>query len=237
MQDERDNDGGIEYWQTTNQPQKRPMRYLSGKTGSEDFPVLSEGSHVARCYAVLDLGTHEKVWQGQKKMERQVRVVWEVPGERMNDGRPMAISRTYKASLHEKSSLRKNIESWRGKRLSEAEVDNFDITMLLGRPAMLGVVHTTGADGGVFAGVDTIMVPPKGTPVPAQENKSIFFDLDDFDPEIYETLGKGVKAKIAKSPEFISATSRSSFAGNPAGDMDDDVPFANPFRGVKSYVV
>lgn len=183
---DQDDDGGIQWWQTVGQfhpdHTRETMRFLSGKSNNQDFPVLSAGSHIARCYAVIDLGTHEKVWQGEAKKERQLRVIWEVPGERMNDGRPMAISRTYKASLNEKARLRKDIEAWRNKKLTEAEVDNFDITMLLGKPAMIGVVHTEGKDGGTYAGVNSIMPPVKGTPIPEQENQNVFFSLDDFDP-------------------------------------------------------
>ena len=43
----------------------------------------------------------------------------------MPDGKPFLVRRRYTASLHEKSALRKDLESWRGRAFTNVELDGF----------------------------------------------------------------------------------------------------------------
>ncbi len=200
------------------------MRYLSATSGSsQDFPVLSEGTHAARCYAVVDLGTQKTSYQGETKYERQIRVIWEVPGERMSDGRPMAISKTYKGSLNEKARFRKDIEAWRNKRMTDGEIKTFHPRLLLGRVAMISVIHTNKGDR-TYANVNAVTPMLKGLEVSEQENPSLILDLDEFDPVVFEKLPKYLKAKIEQSPEYLEiASGVGDKTGQP--DPDDEIPF------------
>ena len=68
--------------------------YLTKPTA--DFKDPPEGTHPARCYRVIDLGTQEVDFQGQIKHQRKVLVSWELQcEERMDDGRPFSIGKKY----------------------------------------------------------------------------------------------------------------------------------------------
>lgn len=201
------------------------MGFKLKKTGGEDFAPLPEGSHAARCVQFVTLGTQRKEWQGQVKEQFQVRITWEIPNERMqNEDAPMVISKTYTASLGEKANLRKDLEAWRGKKFTEAELDGWDASQLLGKACLIAVVHTE-KNGRTYANVNSIMPLPKGMTCPPQENESIFFDLEEFDPEVFGKLSKYTQELIQKSPEYAEAVGGARRPA-PAGDMDDDdVPF------------
>src|SRR6185312_17440172 len=100
-----------------------------------------------------------------------IRVVWQV-AENREDGKPFHVSKRYTLSLHEKSSLRKDLESWRGRPFTDGELEGWDVEGVLGAAAMLSVVQTA-QQGNVYANVSAIMRPPKGMPVPAPDPSSI----------------------------------------------------------------
>src|SRR5215469_5879253 len=109
--------------------------FMPPTTGS--FSPCPEGSFIAICYRIVDLGTQEVVFQGHAKYTRQLLLSWELPEELMSDGRPFTISKKYTYSSHPKASLRKDLESWRGKRFSDDEIEGFDIGNLIGVGCML----------------------------------------------------------------------------------------------------
>jgi hypothetical protein len=226
-QDERDHDGGIEWWSTTEQPTKQEKAMglvFKGSNSGTDFAPLAAGSHAARCFAVIDLGTQKTEYMGETKFGPRVRISWEVCGERMTDGRPMIISREYKASLHEKSQLRKDLEGWRGKSFTEAELAGFEGKQLLGKTCLLSVMHAT-RDGKTYANVAAISGLPKGMEAPKAENETLFLDLENFDESVFQKLSKYVQATIEKSPEFAAGGSVSKQSDQPDAFDDEEIPF------------
>ena len=117
------------------------------KEPESSFTPCPPGAHHAVCVDVVDLGTVETQW-GMKPM---VRLVWQVE-ETMPDGRPFFASQRFGASLHEKSTLRKFLESWRGKPLSADDLKGLDLEKLIGVNALLNVVQTS-KDGRIFSNI------------------------------------------------------------------------------------
>ena len=190
---------------------------------------VPEGVHVVICVRVIDMGTQLNQLFGNK--QRKLMLTWEVPEAliEVDDGdkKPMLISRTYTQSLNEKAILRQHLEAWRGKKFSEQELTGFDPKNLLGKPCQLQVIHN---DKG-YADVQAVMAVPRGTPVPAQAHKSVYFDLSD--PaclEMMDELPEFVKDKIKASPEYGQlAAAHAGTVGQAdfeeiAGD-DDGLPF------------
>lgn len=132
---------------------------LIAKAGATFTPCPS-GSHIATCVDVVDLGIVKSTYSGKTKAQHKVNVIWQI-GENRDDGKPFMPRKRYTLSLHEKASLRKDLESWRGRPFSEAELDGFDIEALIGVPCMLSVVHAA-QNGSVYANVTAIMRLPKG---------------------------------------------------------------------------
>lgn len=196
-------------------------------SGGGDFEPAPIGNHIARCVKVIDLGTQKGEYQGTPLIRRQVTIAWELPGELMTEGagkgKPFLVSKTYTASLSEKATLRKHLESWRGRAFTADELKGFDSKNILMKPCMLSILHTEKGK----AQVSGVAAVPKGLEVPAQVNKSVYFSLepDEFSLEVYESLGKWHKETIAQSPEFIHAMRGGDEQGHAFADMTDDVAF------------
>lgn len=134
------------------------------KASNPDFIPAPAGAHAAVCVDVVDLGMLEVTYGNKKKSQHKIRIVWQI-AEMMADYKPYLVSRRYTNSLHEKASLRKDLESWRGKPFTEAELNGFDLENLLGAACYVNVIHNV-KDGDTFANVTSIMRLPKGMEAP-----------------------------------------------------------------------
>jgi hypothetical protein len=176
---------------------------LTAKKSGGDFTPVPAGTHLAICYGLIDLGTQTETFEGKPPRQApKIRVIWELPNERTADGKPMTIGTFYTVSLHEKSTLRKHLEAWRGRPFTDAELEGFQLVNILGKPCVLSVVHKPRKSGdGVSDSVASVSSLMKGMTVPAQENKQLVFDLEHFDRAIYDGLPEFLKKMIAVSPE------------------------------------
>ena len=93
---------------------------------------VPEGIHRAVCMAVEDLGPRATRF-GTKKM---VRITWQL-SELIIEGLTPRISRIYNQTLHEKSSLHRDLKAWRGRGFSAEELRGFDLDTLIGLPCRL----------------------------------------------------------------------------------------------------
>lgn len=197
--------------------------------GGADFKPVPEGTHVAICYSVVDLG--DQINPFSEETISEVLLTWEIPGERLEDGRPHAISQRYRASLHEKAKLRAHLEGWRGRRFTEEELEGFHLRNVLGKPCLLSVAHKTTQKGSVWASVISVMALPRGADVPGKtENPLVAFDLDDPDPGIFEKLPEWVQERIKRQVRERAEASPAATAE--FGEPDStDLPFvAGPGR-------
>lgn len=187
-----------------------------------NFELAPEGAHSAVCYRVIDLGTQQGDYMGQPKRQHKILINWEMPGALMTDGRPFSIGRKYTFSSSTKSALRQDLESWRGKPFTEADLSGapgaFDIKNLLGAPCLLNVVHEV-KQTGTFANIRSIMRLPKEMAKPKPVNAFVYFSLADrpFNRAVFDALSENMRALIAKSPEYAEAV-------NPARTNDHDAP-------------
>src|SRR4030095_12242369 len=73
------------------------------------------------------------------------------------------VARVYTLSLHERAALRKDLESWRGRKFTEQELSaGFDLERLIGVNAQINVTHDLSDDGSLYANVTTVVPPVKG---------------------------------------------------------------------------
>lgn len=198
-----------------------------------DYKPVPEGTYVATCVRVIDLGTQVTTYKGADKTQHKVLVSWEVPEVRAEDrdgnDMPAMISTRYTASLHEKAALRRDLEAWRGRRFTDDELRGFDMKNILGQPCQVQILHTE-RDGTTYGNVSAIMALPKGMPKPAPEHSLINFSLEagEFSKEIYEMLSEKMQEQIAKSPEYKVATGQAIPSQGGGGDGDyagADIPF------------
>ena len=203
----------------------------TAKAGGTDFPKAPVGTHIARCYQVIDLGHQKIVWQGSEKWQPKVLIAWELCNEMMTEGehvgKPFSVSNRYTLSLSEKSNLAPMLEAWRGKKFTVEERLGFDIKNVLGHHCMLNVVHNT-TDDKTYANVSAVMALPKGTVRPPAINPDLYFNLDTDDIGILPEWLQGV---VKKSREFVGDTlPAQTKAKDHFADMEDDCPFDQPYR-------
>jgi hypothetical protein len=182
--------------------------------------------------AVYDLGTQEggDFWKG-KKMQRKAYIEWEIQDERIElerDGKTVNLPRTprqkYTLSLNEKATLRKHLDSWRGRPFTAEELDGFDILKLIGANCYLNIIHEAAKDnsGKVYANIASITPLMKKDAKLAPESRTVFFSFDDGQLP-GEEVPEWIRKIMADSPEYRAIAYPKSA---PAGDDDD--PFAPP---------
>lgn len=143
---------------------------IIAKAGA-DYPLCPAGTHAAVCVDVVDLGICKSTYDGKERKERKIRFVWQIDEVDLQ-GKMFTANRRYTLSLHEKASLRKDLESWRGRPFSEDELRGFDVETVLGAGAMISVVHSA-KDGKTFDNVSAVMRPPKGMSIPQPDDTYI----------------------------------------------------------------
>ncbi len=114
--------------------------------GGGTFTPVPPGMYLARCYRIVDLGTQKSEYLGQIKNLPKVMLQFEVHGEDdagkplvTAKGEPMSISKNFTLSLAEKATLRKDLQTWRGKEFTADELRGFQIDNVLGAWAMIAI--------------------------------------------------------------------------------------------------
>ena len=176
---------------------------ITGTSGRAERRSISEGTHIGTVVQVLDLGEQVNIFAEEdnpNKTQRKVYVTYEVPDEKLDDGRPLVIGQELTASLSPKSRLRPAIESLLGRTLVEADLADATQTLksILGRSAFIEVEHVTTRKGTTFAKIKNVMKLSRGVNVDSPFNDLIFLDLDDANAnEIIQGLPNFIQAKIA----------------------------------------
>lgn len=180
--------------------------------GSQTRQIAPEGAYPARCYQIIDKGTtFDEKW-GNKK--RKVQFLFELPTESAvfsedKGEQPFYVKGVFNLTMGEKASLRKFIESWIGKKLTDAQAGDFDITKLLGHPGMINIGHT-GKEDRVYANIMSISPLPKGLACPPAINELLAYDTTEHDEAVFNKLPDFLKDDIRKSDEWIARTSRAA---------------------------
>lgn len=206
---------------------------VSESTGSSSsFVPVPSGTHLARCYRIIDLGTQRTEHQGEVKHLWKVMIQFEVHGDDEHGnpllstkGDPMSISKNYTMSLHEKSNLRKDLQSWRGREFTEQERKGFELKNLLGVWCMINVVRKAGRDGKDYTNIEGIMpvpLPIKKMGLPDGINELKMFSLRNPDMDLFETFSNKLKAKIQSAPEWQHSPKPQVSAMD---GLEDDIPF------------
>lgn len=166
---------------------------IIAKTNKREFTPAPEGLWPAVCIDVVDLGVQKTPWGEAHKVE----IRWALEERDPKGGKNFMLVKRYTLSLHEKANLRRELETWRGKKFTSEELEGFDLEKLLSANCQLQVIHNIKDDGEVFSNVQAIVPAAKGTvrlPIPA---------------DYIRVINRDKEAK-PQSPEEIT---------------DDDIPF------------
>jgi len=203
------------------------MTTIAKDMGGSDFKKVSQGTHMAVCNMVANLGAQPTSYQGQDTgLKPQVYIRWEVPSQRVEyddkEGNhiegPMTIGKTYTISLSEKANLRKDLEAWRNRAFTEEERKGFDVDKILGACCQIIVTHKE-SQNGIFAKVTGIAGWPAGVDRLTAEGDLISYGSDN--TVLYEKLPKWIKEKLGGVTQQVTDRQPESTDVS----FDDDIPF------------
>ncbi len=188
------------------------------KTEKEAAPI---GNHLARLIRIIDIGTRIDRWKKEVKKKRTVILCWELPNARLQHGQfagqPFVVSKWYTQHFGPESNLRKDLESWRDKKFTSEEIDNFQPRSILGTPCSLHLTRT-GNDHPKVGAINNLphawghdgkpLLDNKGRHVRVQISPQILPSLylslerDQYVQSDFDLVSPGLKRFIVQSPEW-----------------------------------
>jgi len=138
-----------------------------------EFTPAPEGLHQAVCADVWPIWTEPRPEEWGGGLQDKTMLVWHIDEINPTDGKPYAVFKRYTASLHEKATLRHDLESWRGRKFSPEELKSFDLERLIGVNCQIQVLHKAGKNGKVYANAVSI--------VPAGKNQQKLVVAKDYE--------------------------------------------------------
>jgi hypothetical protein len=174
------------------------MPIIATANEKQNYAPAPEGTHHAVCVDVIDLGMKPNPFKPGTE-QHKINVAWQI-NELRDDGKRFVVYKRYTLSLNEKATLRKDLESWRGRAFTRDEEMGFDVESVIGANCLLNVKHNPSADGTrTYANVLAVMPLMKGmpkiapldyerpkpeedaAPEPTEHHEPVVEDLDDSD--------------------------------------------------------
>ena len=190
-------------------------------------PMVPQGSQIARCVGIMDLGTVMSDWQGKSKPRKRVSLMFEFPKHkatfREEDGaQPLVKTITYTRSFNEKGNLRKDLEAWRGAAFTQKELLGWDLDNVLGQPCQITITHKTTPDGNVKDRITGISMMHEDLKCPAQENESFVYEIAQH-PKNWDRLPPWAKDEVKASDEYKALVGQDSSVNTDEEEIDAPV--------------
>ncbi len=183
---------------------------LSTIDSGVDVPLMTTGNHRAILATIIDYGTQESEWEGVKKIKREVRLGFVFPDDMFEfdpevgeEPRQKSVFATL--SAHPKSKIYNILTSITGKGLAE----EIELSDYLGLNCLINFKHEKNSKDVVIDKMVSFSPLMPGQKKVAVETK--FFDLDNFDVGVFESLSDKEKAIIKRSPEFEALAKKMPF--------------------------
>lgn len=190
------------------------LRPSKSAGGLDPTPLL--GLHYAVCYGVLDMG--EQYQSNFDKWQPKIMLQFEFPDILMEEGehkgKPRVTSKEFTNTTHEMGNYRQFINSWKGREITDEEMDDFDPTKFIGKGCQLQMVLSKNKK---YANVQTVVAAPKGKEVSETVNAEIFYEMT---PGMVPDVPEWIQKKIESAREFDGSWS-----------PEDDVP-SGPVEGM-----
>jgi len=163
--------------------------------------LVPKGTHPARLIQIIDIGTQIPK-NPANAPQRKLRITFELVKQLRDFGgtmKPLIISRDYTFTTSEKGHLRDMILSFCGVDISKDK--SFDITLTLGKAALVSVVHS---DDGKYDNISSVIGVPTGMEVDKPFNPTICLSLDptEFNEKVFDSLPDFLKQKITPTQEY-----------------------------------
>jgi len=198
------------------------MALTISESAKQERKLPEAGATVGVLYSLVDLGHQKTNWDNQEKWTPKVRLTFELPdqtdefeveekGKVTKVSKPMVVSIEQTRSLGEKASLRKLLEQWRGQTFTSKELQAFSLKNLLGKPAMLTLIHKTSQQGRQYCAIAGASKLPKGMKAPATTtNDQLYYEIEDGEAGQFNEMPDWLQEKIRASKEFATAAGKST---------------------------
>ena len=198
------------------------------KQSENTFEPVPAGTHPARCYAMVSLGTQPT---NNPKYDPSFKVVlqFEFPNELIEvkgEKRPMMTGHflsAYLGSVTKPSKANLFLTAWRGRQFTEQELAGFDLAKVVGAPCLLNIVHET-KNGKLRETIASISPLPKGMPVVPQINPTVIYEIDEGRNDKFKALPEWMQKMIEQCEEW-TAPKASEPDPDPHDEGDPNVPF------------
>jgi len=198
------------------------MALTLSESAKQERKLPEAGATVGVLYSLVDLGHQKTNWDNQEKWTPKVRLTFELPdqtdefeveekGKVTKVQKPMVVSIEQTRSLGEKASLRKLLEQWRGQTFTSKELQAFSLKNLLGKPAMLTLIHKTSQQGRQYCAIAGASKLPKGMKAPATTtNDQLYYEIEQGEAGQFNDMPDWLQEKIRASKEFATAAGKST---------------------------
>lgn len=180
------------------------MSMIASDNGGQVIEKLDNGVYTAVSSAMIDLGQQRNEQFG--KVQRKFMIIWTIIGEEIEingEKQPRTISKEYSFSLNEKSTLRKDLQAWRGVPFKEEELQGYDLTKILNKACQLQIILEE-RNNKKYNNIVGIMSLPKGMKV-EELDTTYYFDITN--PETWENycrVPNWIQEKIKKAENLES---------------------------------
>lgn len=216
------------------------MSMIASDNGGTSIPKLEGGVYTAISSAIIDLGiqTNEKFGNTQRRFV----MIWNILGEEIEingEKYPRTMMKEYGFSLNDKSTLRKDLQAWRGKVFTEEELKGFNVLNILNKACQLQIILEE-KNGKQNNNIAAIMALPKGTTIDGLTD-TYHLDLENMETwNNWSKIPNWIQDKIKKANNYESSGFDKYVAEYEANaktqeqsekqdlgtiDTDDDLPF------------
>ncbi|NDG01905.1 MAG: hypothetical protein EB119_01655 [Synechococcaceae bacterium WBB_34_004] len=213
------------------------MALTLSESAKQERKLPEAGATIGVLYSLVDLGHQKTNWDNEEKWTPKVRLTFELPDQTdefevvENDKttkveKPMVVSIEQTRSLGEKASLRKLLEQWRGQTFTSRELQAFSLKNLLGKPAMLTLIHKTSQQGRQYCAIAGASKLPKGMKAPATTaNAHLYYEIEQGEGGQFNDMPEWLQDKIRASKEFATAAGKSTATKVEVDEDGNQVPF------------
>jgi len=213
------------------------MALTISESAKQERKLPEAGATVGVLYSIVDMGHLKTNFDNKEKWTPKVRFTFELPdqtdeyevvenGKTTKVQKPMVVSIEQTRSLGEKASLRKLLEQWRGQTFTSKELQAFSLKNLLGKPAMLTLIHKTSQQGRQYCAIAGASKLPKGMKAPASTiNDTIYYEIEEGEGGQFPDMPDWLQEKIRASKEFATAAGKPTTTKVELDENGNAMPF------------
>ncbi len=170
---------------------------LTVRATRPSFLLPPEGSHIARCYMVVDLGLQMSKKYGTA--EEKILIGWEL--DQGTPSAPLIHLQAFTARLDRGTKLLQLLEGWYNKRFTEEECNAFRLSALIDQSCYLTLKHAPDYRDPFkqWAHVAHAAPLPQGVVYQNPVHPTVHFDFDSYSEANFLALPEKIRSKINKN--------------------------------------